>query len=107
MPDIFFGWVRKVVTQHRRQLLVDSHQVWFYLMAKSKAKPVQKPTEGIRPSDLQVPEDEQRRLINESDLFKRIESRQSAQEPLSFGDEVFLASTLIIPFTSLLILMDM
>jgi hypothetical protein len=55
---------------------------------------------------MEIPEEEQRRLIAESELFKSAPSTRNDEES-TFGDEVFNAVILIIPFVSLFLMMDM
>ncbi|KAF8741139.1 hypothetical protein AX14_005735 [Amanita brunnescens Koide BX004] len=60
---------------------------------------------------LDIPDDEQWRLINESGLLKKLDAASpelSTEEPdeISLGDEVFDAALLVIPFSFLLLMMD-
>jgi hypothetical protein len=62
---------------------------------------------GLRPSDIDIPEDEQRRLIKAfSPIHHSVESTGPVED-IELGDEIFNALILIIPFTSLYLIMDM
>lgn len=60
---------------------------------------------------LEIPEEEQWRLINETGILKQAIPRPNipttAQEDLPLAEEIFGAVTLIIPFSFLLLLFDM
>lgn len=61
---------------------------------------------------LDIPDDEQWRLINESGLLKKLDAASpelstEAPDEISLGDEVFDAALLVIPFSFLLLMMDM
>ena len=60
--------------------------------------------------NIQIPEDEQWRLINETGILKEAIPKPSTptiEEETSLADEIFGAVTLIIPFSFLLLMFDM
>jgi hypothetical protein len=58
---------------------------------------------------LELPEDEQWRLINETGVLNRLPSTKDEdnEEDTPLAEEIFSAVTLIIPFSFLLLMMDM
>lgn len=65
---------------------------------------------GIRPSDLNVPVDEQKRLIKESEILQKLDAHSEdtdEDEALTIADHIFNAIVLIIPCASLFIMMDL
>lgn len=76
---------------------------------KSKTKTVD---ETVQPANnIQISEEEQWRLINQTGILKDAMPRPSPvveeEEGLSFGDEIFNAIILIIPFSFLLLMFEM
>lgn len=67
--------------------------------------------EVTSPEEMEIPEDEQWRLVNESGILGKVTSIPKPQaddeEDNSFGEEIFNAVVLIIPISSLLLLMEM
>jgi hypothetical protein len=65
----------------------------------------------IRPSDLNIPVDEQNRLIKESEILKmvapEVEEDSDDDEGYDVADHIFNAIVLIIPATSLFVMMDL
>jgi hypothetical protein len=61
------------------------------------------------PKKLEIPEDEQWRLINETGILKEVNPTPNAMtfEETPLAEEIFAATTLIIPFSFLLFLFDM
>lgn len=74
---------------------------------KSKTKVVDKTAQAT--NDIQISEEEQWRLVNETGILKDAIPRPSLVEgeELSFGDEIFNAVILIIPFSFLLLMFEM
>ena len=75
---------------------------------KSKTKAVEDTAQA--PNDIQISEEERWRLINETGILKDAMPRPSLVEEgeeLSFGDEIFNAVILIIPFSFLLLMFEM
>jgi len=72
----------------------------------TQTTPAQKPL-------VEISEDEQWRLIQESGVLRKISDTQKPEEttdnvePLPLAEEIFNAVILIIPFTCFLIMMDM
>ena len=62
---------------------------------------------GLRPSDIDIPEDEKRRLIKAFNPIHHSVESTGPGEDIELGDEIFNALILIIPFTSLYLIMDM
>ena len=71
----------------------------------------------LRPSEVfdtstDIPEDEQRRLVDESGILQSLVSQipkreRETIEPLTFGDEIFNTLAFLIPFSTLYFCMDM
>lgn len=64
------------------------------------------------PGALEIPEDEQWRLVNQSGILGKASSTGATQEQdnteeIPLGDEIFNAAILIIPFSFLLLMMEM
>lgn len=82
-----------------------------YMSQRTKRTGNTKLDTSIRPSDLNVSIDEQKRLIKESELFQKISAVQDdAKEEegsSSSADHVFNSVVLLIPSTSLFIMMDL
>jgi len=83
---------------------------------KNKTVPLQHPStieqEAQDKPLVELSEEEQWRLVRETGVLKKLsedaaEREASAQASLSLGDEIFNAALLIIPFSSLLLLMEM
>jgi len=71
----------------------------------TQTNPTQKPL-------IEISEDEQRRLIQESGILKKIPTRKPEEstdndEALPLAEEIFSAVVLIMPFTFFLVMMDM
>jgi hypothetical protein len=62
---------------------------------------------GIRPSDLNIPVDEQRRLVKESEILQKISPDEEDDDGTTFAEHVFNAIVLIIPSASLFVMMDL
>ncbi|KAJ7744527.1 hypothetical protein DFH07DRAFT_834627 [Mycena maculata] len=66
-----------------------------------RAAAVSKPSKPIN-----IPQEEQRRLINESGVLKKVDSPPDSDDELPLGEEIFNATLLITPCTFLLLLMQ-
>lgn len=78
------------------------------LASPPKISPLSRPDKPL----IEITEDEQWRLINQSGILENRTLQESraesyVEEKLSLCDEIFNAVTLIIPFSSLLLLMEM
>ena len=75
-----------------------------------KSKP-NKPGDAISKEHLEISEEDQWRLINDTGILKQPISRptraEDEEESTSLGDEIFNSVTLIIPFSFLLLMMEM
>lgn len=77
--------------------------------------PAEPPSESVRPVPqkpfIEISEEEQWRIIRKSGILEaaRAQDRQKSllEERISLGDEIFNAVLLIIPFSALLLLMEM
>lgn len=101
-------------------------------MAKKSSKQSGGESTGVRPSEvtgnrrkplIEIPEDEQRRLIEQTGILKQFQDVQQQQqqgakdesapaveyveERLPLGEEIFNATLFIIPFSFLLLMMEM
>ena len=75
---------------------------------KFKTKAAEETTQAA--NDIQISEEEQWRLVNETGILKDVMPRPNLVEEgkeLSFGDEIFNAVLLIIPFSFLLLMFEM
>jgi hypothetical protein len=59
---------------------------------------------------IDIPEDEQWRLVNQSGILNQIPTAKQedkpAEEPVELAEEIFNAAVIVVPFTFLLVLME-
>ena len=56
---------------------------------------------------IEIPEEETWRLIQQTGILEAAKNQKEVEEGVSLGDEIFNAVLLIIPFSSLLLLIEM
>lgn len=81
-------------------------------MAKGRKANTKAPAKNKSPGNLELPEEEQWRIINETGILKKFPGPRASdvvheEEQTPFADEVFNAMLLIIPMSFLLLLMEM
>ncbi|KAF9820980.1 hypothetical protein IEO21_00957 [Rhodonia placenta] len=80
-------------------------------MAKGRKANTKAPAKNKSPGNLELPEEEQWRIINETGILKKFPGPRASdvvheEEQTPFADEVFNAMLLIIPMSFLLLLME-
>jgi hypothetical protein len=81
-------------------------------MARRKRAPQDQPALDDEGPVVDIPEDEQWRIINQTGILDRVQeadraSRAASHEPITLVDEFFNTLLYAIPFSSLLFLMEM
>ena len=112
MAVLFLIFMSTTMARQRKAASKVDTEVRVPLTSPSKISPHAKPDKPL----IDITEDEQWRLINQSGILQnpalvqgsRVESTVDVEEEeISLCDEIFNAVMLIIPFSSLLLLMEM
>jgi len=100
-------------TLHKEQnallLLLECNSIMFHAKSEIPEATPSIPASRVASGKplIEIPEEETWRLIQQTGILEAAKNKKQVEEGVSLGDEIFNAVLLIIPFSSLLLLIEM